>query len=99
VKKKKLGKDPDNTANPLETLNYAYNIRNWLLGINRDYSKDSNSTANYFGFDLAYDKQTIQAAGQSAIGSYAAAAFNGNIAGWVWKSKGDPIIRILVTTR
>lgn len=93
LKKKKLGTDPDNTSNPLETLNYAFNIRGWLLGMNRDYAKDNNNVSNFFGFDLGYDKQTIQATGQSSIGNYAAAMFNGNIAGAVWKTKGDPVIR------
>jgi RHS repeat-associated protein len=69
----------------LETLTYDYNIRGWLLGANRDYAKDNNST-NYFGFDLGYDK-----ANNSIIGNqtYATPQYNGNIEGMVWKSKGD----------
>jgi RHS repeat-associated protein len=88
VKQKKVGTDPTNSSNPLETLNYDYNIRGWLLGMNRGYVTDTSSTANYFGFDLGYDKTTI-----ASVGSYGAAAFNGNIAGTVWKSKGDGVIR------
>lgn len=64
----------------LESLGYDYNIRGWLLGMNRAYVKDANSTSK-FGFDLGYDKSGI-------IGSYTP-KYNGNIAGTVWKSAGD----------
>jgi RHS repeat-associated protein len=87
LKKKSLG------AAPLETLAYDYNIRGWLLGENRDYAKSTSAATNYFGFDLGYDKNTIAPAGGSSIGTYATPAFNGNIEGMVWKSKGDGEIR------
>ncbi|HEY6504251.1 MAG TPA: DUF6443 domain-containing protein [Chitinophagaceae bacterium] len=87
LKKKKLG------AAPLETLDYDYNIRGWMLGANRNYAKNTGSTANYFGFDLGYDKTTIQPSGESSIGSYAAQQYNGNISGMVWKSTGDNQVR------
>ncbi|MBC7688260.1 MAG: hypothetical protein H7211_08790, partial [Aquabacterium sp.] len=83
---KKIGNQP-NTSNPLETLSYDYNIRGWLLGINRGYL--NNSSTSYFGMELAYDKTTATPAGTS----YAAAQYNGNIAGTVWKSKGDGVNR------
>ena len=79
VKTKKLAPEYDNNAG-LETLDYDYNIRGWLLGANRDYVKDAASN-NYFGFDLGYDKNGV-------LGSYTP-QYNGNIAGTVWKSKGD----------
>ena len=73
---------PNNNSNAgLETENYAYNIRGWLLGINRDYVKDGNSS-NYFGFDLGYDKSGV-------LGTYNTLQYNGNISGTIWKSKGD----------
>ncbi len=72
----------------LEKLNYDYNIRGWLLGVNRDYLSGSTS-ANYFGMELAYDKTTAVTSGTS----YAAAQYNGNIAGMGWKSKGDGVNR------
>ncbi|HWR31988.1 MAG TPA: hypothetical protein VN451_00565, partial [Chitinophagaceae bacterium] len=87
VKTKKLG------ADPLETQYLDYNIRGWFLGTNRDYAKSNSNTSYWFGFDLGYDKTTIQAIGASSIGSYAAQQFNGNITGTVWKSKGDNEIR------
>jgi RHS repeat-associated protein len=69
----------------IETLNYDYNIRGWMLGMNRDYARDANST-NYFGFDLGYDKTSNNLINNK---SYAKAQFNGNIGGMLWKSKGD----------
>ncbi|MDB5199282.1 MAG: cell well associated RhsD protein [Chitinophagaceae bacterium] len=77
LKKKILG-------TPIDSLTYDYNIRGWMLGANRDYAKSTSSTTNYFGFDLGYDK---------TISTYAAAQYNGNIAGTVWKTKGDNEIR------
>jgi RHS repeat-associated protein len=84
LKTKKLAPAYNSNAG-LETLNYDYNIRGWMLGVNRDYAKDLNST-NYFGFDLGYDK-----ANNNIIGSqtYTTPQYNGNIEGMVWKSKGD----------
>ncbi len=89
LKKKKIGKKKDGFGNyssePIETLSYDYNIRGWLLGMNREYARDANN-ANYFGFDLGYDK-----ANNGIIGgqTYANPQYNGNIEGMVWKSKGD----------
>lgn len=75
LRKKKLG--------TLETLTYDYNIRGWNLGLNRGFVKDS--VQNYFGFELAYDKTGSIISGSN----YAGGQFNGNIAGTIWKSKGD----------
>jgi RHS repeat-associated protein len=71
----------------LEKLVHDYNIRGWLLGVNREYAKSSTNT-NKFGFDLGYDKVAVNTGG-----TYAAAAYDGNIAGMVWKSAGDQDIR------
>lgn len=84
LKKKKLAPAFNSNAG-LETMNYEYNIRGWLLGANRDYAKDANST-NYFGFDLGYDKASNNIMGGQA---YTNPQYNGNIEGMVWKSKGD----------
>jgi RHS repeat-associated protein len=80
LKTKKLG------ANNLESLTYDYNIRGWLLGVNREYAKDNSSANNYFGFDLGYDKANNNIIGNQ---TYANPQYNGNIEGMVWKSKGD----------
>jgi RHS repeat-associated protein len=87
LKTKKLSPDYNSGAG-LETLTYDYNIRGWLLGANREYAKSTATGTNYFGFDLGYDKQTL-----NGLGSYAASQFNGNITGTVWKSKGDNEVR------
>jgi RHS repeat-associated protein len=92
LKVKKI--DPAYNSNAgLETLNYDYNIRGWLLGENRDFAKTAGSTTNYFGFDLGYDKNSVATSTGTSIGTYATPTFNGNIEGMVWKSKGDGEIR------
>ncbi len=68
----------------IETLNYEYNIRGWLIGMNRDFVKDI-SNSNWFGYEMAYDNTGNIISGQS----YAAAQYNGNITGLTWKSRGD----------
>jgi len=85
LKKKVLAPSTGPGAGPLDSLTYDYNIRGWLLGVNRLYAKDEHND-NYFGFDLGYDK-----AQNGIIGnlSYTTPRFNGNINGTVWKSKGD----------
>ncbi|MBL7731350.1 MAG: hypothetical protein JNM88_09240, partial [Chitinophagaceae bacterium] len=90
LKKKKLAPGYNSGAG-LETLNYEYNIRGWMLGMNRDYVRDATPSVGgagggYFGFDLGYDK-----ANNNLIGgqTYANPQYNGNIEGMVWKSKGD----------
>jgi RHS repeat-associated protein len=85
IKTKKIGNKVPATDSPIEILNYDYNIRGWMLGINRDFVKDANSN-NYFGFDLGYDKANNNIIGNQ---TYATPQYNGNIEGMVWKSKGD----------
>ena len=84
LKKKKLGL-------PLDSLTYDYNIRGWMLGANRSYVKDTISTANWFGFDLGYDKTSFTVNGANQ--SYALAQYNGNIEGMLWRSTGDDYLR------
>jgi RHS repeat-associated protein len=87
LKHKTLGTKPGTTTDPLETLTNDYNIRGWLLGVNRDYM-GQNPSASYFGYELGYDKQ-INNVNQNFTG----VQYNGNISGVVWKSKGDGIER------
>lgn len=91
LKNKKIGTDPNNTSNPLETLTYEYNIRGWMLGMNRDYLTDAGS-GNYFGFELGYDKLTNKS-NRNFLPGINNGEFNGNINGMVWKSKGDQVRR------
>ncbi len=91
LKKKQLA--PAYNANAgLEGMNYDYNIRGWLLGANRTYL--SNTSQNYFGFEVGYDKTASVAAGST----YANPRYNGNYGGVTWKSKGDGINRKLEFT-
>ena len=84
LNKKTLG------ANTLESLSYDYNIRGWMLGMNRSYlASTGQSGTTKFGFELGYDKITNQS-GRNYQGS---GLFNGNITGMIWKSDGDDVKR------
>jgi RHS repeat-associated protein len=74
-------------GNAIDSLVYDYNIRGWLTGINKNYL--GHTASNYFGMELGYDKTA------SIIGttSYLTPAYNGNIAGEIWKSAGDTVGR------
>ncbi len=76
LKKKTLG-------NSLEDITNEYNIRGWLTSLNKGYVSGSN-TSHYFGMEVGYDKTSSAA----STTSYAAAQYNGNITGTVWKSAG-----------
>jgi RHS repeat-associated protein len=92
LKKKTLSPSYASNAG-LESLIYDYNIRGWLLGTNRDYAKVAGDNSHYFGFDLGYDKTPINLSNGTSIAGYMNASFNGNIAGMLWKSKGDGVLR------
>lgn len=77
LKKKTLG------SPVMDSLRYEYNIRGWLLGVNRNYIKDGSN--NKFGFELGYDKTTAIISGST----YPFVQYNGNISGTTWKSMGD----------
>ncbi|WP_276504404.1 DUF6443 domain-containing protein [Terrimonas pollutisoli] len=68
---------------PLETLDYKYNIRGWLAGINRGYANpvytsEATAQANrWFGMELNYDF------------GFGKNQLTGNISGIKWKSNGD----------
>ncbi|PZR07136.1 MAG: hypothetical protein DI539_23990, partial [Flavobacterium psychrophilum] len=63
---------------PVEKLDYTYNVRGWLQGINKDYVNDQpGGNGRSFGLELNYDWGFDQK------------QYNGNIAGTKWRSKGD----------
>jgi RHS repeat-associated protein len=70
-------------GNNIENQLYEYNIRGWLLGANRGFVKGDYS--RYFGYELAYDNPQRIITGSS----YITPQYQGNIAGWIWKTKGD----------
>lgn len=79
LKSKRLG--VTGTTSQTETLNYEYNIRSWLKGINKTFVNTAGSASNWFGEELNYDY------------GFATNQYNGNIAGAKWKSGGDGIAR------
>jgi RHS repeat-associated protein len=91
VKKKIIAPTGGAGGGPLDSMTYEYNIRGWLLGANRAFVKDTLSTANFFGYDLGYDKTAFTINGASK--SYTAPQYNGNITGQLWKSTGDGRVR------
>jgi RHS repeat-associated protein len=89
LKTKKLSPAYNSNAG-LETFTHDYNIRGWMLGMNRSYAADgANNDDHYFGFELGYDKTTTT----SSSTTYVTPQFNGNIGGTIWKSRGDGIQR------
>jgi RHS repeat-associated protein len=82
---KQLGKDPV-SGSSLDNLVYTYNIRGWIQGINKAFAGGSGN--NYFGMELGYDNATSVSGN-----SYLQASYNGNVAGTVWRSAGDGVIR------
>lgn len=83
LKRKELGRtvtyEPNNeiATDPIETLDFTYNIRGWLQGINKDYAALNGTSNRWFGMELNYDW------------GFTNAQFNGNISGVKWRSKGD----------
>lgn len=69
-----LGTDPVVSSNPLETLNYKYNVRGWVKSINGDYVANGTGS-HYFGMDLSYDY------------GFGTTQLGGNVAGVKWRSK------------
>jgi RHS repeat-associated protein len=64
-------------TDPIDSVRYAYHVRGWLRGINKDYARNENSAVNWFGMEMSYDF------------GFDATQVNGNIAGVRWRSKGD----------
>jgi RHS repeat-associated protein len=86
LQKKKLAPSYNSGAG-LDSLNYEYNIRGWLLGMNRNYINGTES--HYFGFELGYDRLGTVISGSN----YNNAQYSGNIAGTTWRSAGDGEVR------
>jgi RHS repeat-associated protein len=85
LKNKKLAPYYNSNAG-LETLTYDYNIRGWMLGVNKAYLSGTVSN-NWIGMELAYDNTLSTINGNTVW--YYAGQFNGNIAGTSWKTQGD----------
>ncbi len=81
LKLKKLGSKAGVSGTPLAKIEMEYNIRGWLLSINKNYISNSNAD-QYFGMELGYDKNP-------SLGSFTSPQYNGNISGMIWKAEGD----------
>jgi RHS repeat-associated protein len=87
--KKRILAPAYNSNAGLESLNLEYNIRGWILGMNRGYvATTGQNNTNKFGFELGYDKLS-----SNSGRNFTAAQYNGNISGMVWKSDGDDVKR------
>ncbi|WP_161599639.1 DUF6443 domain-containing protein [Hymenobacter nivis] len=67
-----------------QQVDYAYNIRGWLTGLNEDLVTGITSVANstdLWGMQLSYDC------------GFQVPQFNGNIAGQKWRNKHDGVAR------
>ncbi|MFH6990749.1 RHS repeat-associated core domain-containing protein, partial [Flavobacterium collinsii] len=72
----------NNTSNSLQKVQYSYNIRGWLTGINNIENLQQNSDpVDLFAFKINYDKQP----GNSQV----QALYNGNISETYWKTNTD----------
>ncbi|WP_073076988.1 DUF6443 domain-containing protein [Chitinophaga jiangningensis] len=79
LQKKDLGIGSDGVA--ITSVNYDYNLRGWLTGMNRSYVMNGSGERMYFGQILAYDN------------GFGQKLFNGNIAGQQWRAYNDPVAR------
>ncbi|MCF6405179.1 RHS repeat-associated core domain-containing protein [Chitinophaga filiformis] len=61
----------------IDSLNYTYNIRGWLQGINKNFVNSGSATSNWFGQELSYDY------------GFDSSQYNGNISGVKWKTRAD----------
>ncbi|MBO9571609.1 MAG: M15 family metallopeptidase, partial [Chitinophagaceae bacterium] len=77
---KTLGAADANGAAGTEKQAFEYNIRGWLLGMNRGYAQNSNNTSN-FGFELNYDQYPGYG------GTTGNRFYTGNIGGMTWRGK------------
>jgi RHS repeat-associated protein len=72
----------------LETQNFDYNVKGLLTGLNKNFTIAGN-TGSWFGLELGYDKPATA----TGTTSFLNPAYNGNISGQIWRSKGDGVAR------
>ncbi len=79
-------------ANPLQKVDYSYNIRGWLKGINDvtnltdTAAPSTNAALDLFAFKINYNTQDNNISGVKNL-------YNGNISETLWRSKQDNILR------
>lgn len=75
----------------LQKVDYTYNIRGWMLGINNIYNLlQGTDPVDLFAFHLSYNDYTIN--GSFANGN-ATLLYNGNISQSFWRTNSDNILR------
>ncbi len=86
LKTKKVGR---NESNPLQTVNYDYNIRGWLTDIN-----DVDSLGDdLFAFKISYNQIAHPSTGSGMPAPYYYPLYNGNISETYWKTSSDNVLR------
>ncbi len=84
LKTKTLDPDFKGAGNPLEALEYSYNLHNQITGINKEYALKNNSkNEHYFGMCLGFENKESNTFNQSSL------LLNGQVAGIVWCTQGD----------
>ncbi|MBA3985017.1 MAG: hypothetical protein H0X63_00185, partial [Flavobacteriales bacterium] len=89
---KKVGSDifNPNQYNPLQKVDYRYNVRGWLTDINNVYSLSNGETGSIpmdkFAFKINYNK-TLN------YNDIVDELYNGNIAETLWRSGSDNVMR------
>ncbi|RMZ57924.1 RHS repeat-associated core domain-containing protein [Chryseobacterium nematophagum] len=68
-------------TNPIQTIDYKYNIRGWMTKIN----DPSNLNGKLFGYEIKYNNPVLA--------TLAPAKYNGNIAEIDWKTSNDGILK------
>ena len=79
----------NNTTTPLQKVDYAYNIRGWLIGINNDPTNNLvlNTTENdLFAFKINYNTTEGNVASVKSL-------YNGNISETYYRTGSDNVLR------
>ena len=80
LESKKVG---NNTGDPLQKVDFKYNIRGWLTAINQTSNlQQDTDPVDLFAFKINYDTVQTSAAGVNAL-------YNGNISETFWKTASD----------
>jgi len=84
LESKKVG---NSTGNPLQKVDFSYNIRGWLTGINKiDNLQQGTDPVDEFAFKINYDSTQGGIADVDAL-------YNGNISETLWKTGADAVER------
>lgn len=75
----------DSSGNTRQNVDFSYNIRGWLTGINNIENLEDSDAKDLFAFKINYNNQP----GNSAVD----ALYNGNIAETFWKTASDYSLR------